>query len=130
MFKQIDLLRMAGALAENAAARQNAISRNIANANTPGYKAVGVTPFAQSYKASDDFTMRRTLPGHLSDADGPATLTPTPRKTPGAQSPNGNTVSLEAEMVRAADAKHQNDMAVSVYRSATNILRITLGVAK
>lgn len=130
MFRQIDLLRMAGALSENAAARQTAISRNIANANTPGYKAVDVPTFAQSYRATDGFTMRQTLPGHLSAATDPARLTPRPRTSPGAQSPNGNTVSLEAEMVRAADAKHQNDMAVSIYRSATNILRITLGVAK
>lgn len=130
MFTQIDLLRMAGDMAANAAARQNAISRNIANANTPGYKATGVTPFAQSYQADDDFAMRRSLPGHIADAADPVDLTPKPGKTPGAESPNGNTVSLEAEMVRGADAKHQNDMAVSVYRSATNILRITLGVAK
>ncbi|MDE3079083.1 MAG: FlgB family protein [Paracoccaceae bacterium] len=130
MFTQIELLRMAGELAENAAARQNAISRNIANANTPGYKAVGVTPFSESYRESDDFAMRRSLPGHISDIPDPTDMAPKPRKTPGAESPNGNTVSLEAEMVRAADAKHQNDMAVSVYRSASNILRITLGVAK
>ena len=130
MFQQIDVLKMAGALASNAEARQNAIARNIANADTPGYKAVDVASFASTYQASDGFIPKATLPGHFT---GPADATPTQaslRKTPGNESPNGNTVSLESEMVNAANARQQHDMALAIYRSASNILRIALGVAK
>ena len=64
MFGQIDVLRMAGAMARNAEARQGAIARNVANADTPGYRAVDLPSFAESYAASDDFAMLATLPGH------------------------------------------------------------------
>jgi flagellar basal-body rod protein FlgB len=130
MFQQIDLLKMAGAMASNAEARQNAIAQNIANANTPGYKAVDVPSFASTYQASDGFTPNATMPGHFT---GPADAAPAQasvRKTPGNESPNGNTVSLETEMVDAANVRQQHDMALAIYRSASNILRIALGVAK
>ncbi|MDE3028383.1 MAG: FlgB family protein [Paracoccaceae bacterium] len=130
MFQQIDVLKMAGAMASNAEARQNAIARNIANANTPGYKAVDVASFASTYQASDGFTPNATLPGHFTSlADSPLTQV-SARKKPGNESPNGNTVSLETEMVDAANVRQQHDMALAIYRSASTILRIALGVAK
>ena len=46
---------------------------------------------------------------------------------PDSQSPNGNTVSLEDEMVKAADVRHQHELALAVYSSALNILRTSLG---
>jgi flagellar basal-body rod protein FlgB len=46
---------------------------------------------------------------------------------PGAASPNGNSVSLEAEMVKAVDVKQQHDMALSIYRSVSEIIRASLG---
>ena len=49
------------------------------------------------------------------------------RPMPGAASPNGNSVSLEAEMVKAVDVKQQHDMALSIYRSVSEIIRASLG---
>ncbi len=130
MFQQIDLLKMAGAMASNAEARQNAIARNIANADTPGYKAVDVASFASTYQASDGFTPNATLPGHFTGTGDAASTQASVRKTPGNESPNGNTVSLESEMIDAANVRQQHDMALAIYRSASSILRIALGVAK
>jgi flagellar basal-body rod protein FlgB len=42
-------------------------------------------------------------------------------------SPNGNTVSLETEMVRAVEVKQQHDMALAVYRTVSDIVRTSLG---
>ena len=42
-------------------------------------------------------------------------------------SPNGNTVSIEYELVRQADAKRQFDLSLSVYQSGLSLLRTSLG---
>ena len=44
-----------------------------------------------------------------------------------AQDPNGNTVSLELEMVKAVDADRQHGRALAIYRSGLTILRASLG---
>ena len=45
----------------------------------------------------------------------------------GVQSPNGNTVSLETEMVRSVEAQRDHSRALMVYRSAMNVMRAGLG---
>ena len=51
MFGKIELMDMAQAMARHAAQRQNVIAGNVANADTPGYKARDLTSFAESYRA-------------------------------------------------------------------------------
>jgi flagellar basal-body rod protein FlgB len=46
--------------------RQSAIAGNIANANTPGYKALDVEPFEKALEAAR-LTMKSTQPGHMLD---------------------------------------------------------------
>jgi flagellar basal-body rod protein FlgB len=41
--------------------------------------------------------------------------------------PNGNSVSLEREMMRAAETRQSHDMALAVYGTARGILRAALG---
>lgn len=52
MFQSLDILRMAQTYATHAATRQQAISQNVANADTPGYRTRDAIPFA-------DFGSRR-----------------------------------------------------------------------
>lgn len=125
MFEKLDVVRMAQAMATHAGARQEAIARNIANADTPGYKAQDLPDFAQTFAALAPMAMRATRPGHLMAED--KINVPVPQASGGAASPNGNTVSLESEMVKAVEVRQQHDMALAIYRSSTNILRISLG---
>jgi flagellar basal-body rod protein FlgB len=127
MFDQLEILRMAGGLAGTAAARQGAIARNVANANTPGYKAVDVPDFAATYSAGDGLRLRATRPGHALTNPDTTGVTAVARRHPGTESPDGNSVSLEGEMVAAAGARHQHDMALAIYRSSTGLLRSALG---
>ena len=41
--------------------------------------------------------------------------------------PDGNTVSLARELVKSVDARQQHDMALSVYRATSEIVRTSLG---
>ncbi len=126
MFEKLEVTRMAQALAAHAGARQGAIAQNIAQADTPGYRARDFAPFEETYRAGNrPDALFATRPGHIRDRD--VTSEPVLRELRGAASPNGNTVSLEAEMVRAVEARQQHDMALSIYRSVSDIVRTSLG---
>lgn len=129
MFESLDVLRQAQAMAAHAGARQSAIARNVANADTPGYRPTDLLPFAQAYRAADmAFAQRATRPGHFGPA-GAAAVVKDHLLTPvqGATSPNGNGVSIEAEMMKAAEVRHQHELALSIYQNALGILKTSLG---
>ncbi|MAM61844.1 FlgB family protein [Maritimibacter sp. UBA3975] len=128
MFDKLEIFRMAQGLAVHSAARQAAIAENIANADTPGYRARDLAPFEQSYQAGTGGTMRATRPGHFGDAGvaDPVDLTRLTTTRSGATSPNGNTVSLEQEMMEAAGVKGKHDRALAIYKSALNIMRTSV----
>ncbi|MCU0907247.1 MAG: FlgB family protein [Rhodobacteraceae bacterium] len=125
MFETLDVFRMAGAMARHAGSRQAVVAGNIANADTPGYRARDVRPFAESYAAPTSPDLRMTRAGHMSLA-GPANA-PRVIDSPGPSSPNGNTVALETEMFRSVDAKRQHDRALSIYRASLDLIRSSLG---
>lgn len=126
MFEKVEILQMAQAMASHAALRQNAIARNIANADTPGYAARDVAAFAETYAALRT-DLRATRTGHLGAAGGDRTVAIALREEPGTRAPNGNSVSLEGEMVKAVEVKRQHDLALAIYRNAIGILRSSLG---
>lgn len=124
MFETLDIFKTAAGAAEHASRRQALIAQNIANADTPGYRGQDVAPFADMM-ADYDTPMRHTRVGHLQPTSmGAATET---ILSDGMTSPNGNTVSLETEMMKAAQTRGQFDMAMGVYKSALNILKSSLG---
>lgn len=128
MFEKIDVMQMAQAMARHAALRQNSVSQNIANADTPGYAARDVKPFAEVYEGGTSGAMKSTRARHL-DAQGTFDAAPSERADPGVMSPNGNSVSLETEMVKAVEVKRQHDLALAIYKSSIGILRTSLGRA-
>jgi flagellar basal-body rod protein FlgB len=123
MFEKLDLTRMAQGLAAHSGARLGVIARNVANADTPGYRAMDLPEFSAVYATAGP-AMRATLPGHLGAASGSE---PNARVLPGADAPNGNAVSIEQEMVKGVEVRQQHDMALAVYKSVGDILRTSLG---
>ncbi len=123
MFAKLELTRMAQALASHAGARMDVIARNVANADTPGYRARDLSAFAEVYKSDSD--MRATRPGHYSRSDSAAG--PEIIAGGGAEAPNGNDVSLEMEMVKSATARQDHEMALAIYRATSGVIRASLG---
>ena len=127
MFQKLDIFQMASGLAKHASTRQETIAKNIANADTPEYRAKDIASFKETYNggatgAPMKSSRARHLHGNVSHN--------TPIKfvdAPGPSSPNGNTVTLETEMMKATEVRHQHDLAMSVYKSSMNILRTSLG---
>ena len=125
MFEKLEIVRMAQAMAAHAGARQSEIARNIANADTPGFRARDLRPFGEVYD-SPDGGMRASRPSHLDAGSGPGEAAQD-RLIAGSTSPNGNSVSLEAEMVKAVEVRQQHEMALAIYRSTSGIIRASLG---
>lgn len=128
MFNDLTVFRTASAMAAHAGRRQAVIARNIANADTPGYKSRDLPDFQQLAQAGPDgFQLRATRADHLNGARG-AALEPTAFERAVPPDPNGNTVVLEEELMMAADVRRQHDRALAIYRSAMDILRTSIRV--
>ena len=127
MFEKLEIFRMAHAMSVHAGARQSVVARNMANADTPGYVARDVRPFAEIMTSGDTgFVPRATRPGHLNGTALPFDLEVAERRNSDAD-PNGNSVSLETEMMKAVDVKRQHDRALAIYKSSLTVLRSALG---
>ncbi|SDX23670.1 hypothetical protein [Roseicitreum antarcticum] len=130
MFRSLELSRMAQAMATHAAKRQSVISQNVAHADTPGYRAQDVHPFSDVYGTTPDrLTLRTTHEGHLPGRAAPgfaAGLRAVDRSA-ATGNVNGNSVSLENEMVQAATTRLSYETALGVYSSLRAITRAARG---
>ena len=124
MFEKIEMMRMARALGQHSSQRQITVARNIANADTPGFRAEDMQPFADSYRAAL-VPLRTTDPRHLDAPD----WSPAARNSAAGTgvSPNGNSVSLEEEMLKAAEVKRGHDLSLGIYSSALDLMRTSIG---
>ncbi len=129
MFEKMNILTKAVGLAQHAAARQSVIAQNVANADTPGYRAKDIVSFAEAFREGDGAMMRATRARHLVGGASPGQTEADPHIVyrAGAMSPNGNSVALEAEMMAAAEAKRDHDLALTVYKTSLGIMRTALG---
>lgn len=123
MFQNLDIFRTAMAMARHSGSQQALSAQNIANSDTPNYRARKMPKFQDTLRNSM-MGQRATRDNHLHGQVGravEASFTDTPLD------PNGNSVSLEEEMVLAVDAKRQHDKALAIYRSNLSVLRTSLG---
>jgi flagellar basal-body rod protein FlgB len=108
-----------------AAQRQEVLAQNIANANTPGFRARDLTSFARLLAATPAATPAQTASGHL-----PGTLGGRLQATavrPQNISPDRNDVSMEAELSKVADTETAQQFAAGIYRKYMSLFRLALG---
>lgn len=130
MFDQPLILRLAGAMAGHAADRHAVVARNIAHADTPGYRARDLPAFADVLEAAAGAAIPPFAgipPGGMGPAAARALPAGAVADTGAEAAPNGNSVALEHEFVKAAEARQQHDIALAILRSGTGLLRAALG---
>ena len=119
------VLRLASQNAEWLAERQSLIAGNVANANTPGYRARDLKPLDPTFDAAQ-FRIATTNAAHL---------TPTSAETGGAavsESPSweetysGNSVNIEQQMVKLGDVSRGYQMNVNIKRAIHQMLAAVL----
>ena len=105
------------------AQRQAVLAQNIANADTPGWKARDVAPFAASLSQAQ-LAPEMTAPNHLPGSIAPhhASIA-----VAGERAPDGNTVSIDRELVKIADTDVANSTAADLYKSYLGMFKTALG---
>jgi flagellar basal-body rod protein FlgB len=124
MIENLDIVRLASQMARHAAARHMIVAENIANADTPNFQARDLAAFDPSEPGG--FRARTTHPGHVVDMR-PQAVGGRPIELDYTTSSNGNTVSLEDQIVRSADIQKRHELAVTLYRKSLDLLRLGLG---
>jgi flagellar basal-body rod protein FlgB len=114
--------------------RQNVLSQNVANADTPGYTAHDLKPidFEQTLRnvaAPNRFSGGLTTdnPRHIATApQGAGTFAGVDAPDVEA-TPSGNSVSLEQEMIKVADTQAQFQAATNLYAKAIQMMKTAIG---
>jgi flagellar basal-body rod protein FlgB len=132
MLSGIDLFQVAGDRMRYLTERQTLIARNIANADTPGYKAQDLGPFEPVPPNGGTATvgvaplvLAQTNPVHLQlEPDDVASQQPVATEADyGGEKPSGNTVSVEEQMIKSADVSNAFAMASAVYAKSISIMK-------
>tara|TARA_R110000737_G_scaffold236815_1_gene249230 strand:- start:852 stop:1271 length:420 start_codon:yes stop_codon:yes gene_type:complete len=128
VFENLQIFRMSESMARHASQRQTVIAENMANADTPGFKARDIIPFPDAYDGSaSSYGARATRASHLNgsvqDQGGYEPFQDRNMWT----SPNGNSVSLEQQVLKSVEVQQQHSQALSIYRSALSIMRTSIG---
>ncbi len=127
MFTNLTLLNDAQSMARHAAARQSLVAENIANVDTAGYKSRDLTDFKLAMNsASSSVAMARSRAGHMAASDRISEFKVIQDNT-AIQSPDGNGVEVENEMLKSIEAERQHSRAITIYQYSINILRTSIG---
>lgn len=125
----IQLFDLASRQAEWLTVRQQVVAGNIANANTPKFRAKDVTPFDAVLDKSD-VTMARTNPAHLSGNDfsdsGDIDVKDAALDQEIGVQESGNTVGLAEELSKSGDIKRQYDLNTSLVSSFNRMMLMTV----
>lgn len=109
------------------AERQKAVAQNVANADQPGYQARDLPPFAETLAgAQSRLGLAATQAAHLAGTRPGGPLAPRPVDTWSAD-PNGNSVNLEEQMVRAGEIRDAYGLAAGIYQRSLGFFRIATG---
>ena len=117
----IYLFEVAAQKAQWLSARQTAIAGNVANANTPGYRALDIQPFSAVLDSSP-IEMASTNPAHLSSPQSQAGALRQIEVEPAEQTLSGNTVNLEQQMINLGEVNRDYTMSANIRRAFHQLL--------
>jgi flagellar basal-body rod protein FlgB len=124
--KRIGLFDLAERRLTWADQRQAVLAQNIANANTPGFKPHDLKPFATTLSDAATVAQVRTHPNHLAGTSGVTSPNEVVDRTH-MQSPDGNAVALEEQLVKVADTETTHALVTTIYRKYLGMFGMALG---
>jgi flagellar basal-body rod protein FlgB len=102
--------------------RENQVAQNVANANTPGYKAADLAPFEASLHTAS-LHLTTTSPKHISIPQSEFQITSEETTTEkGATFLSGNNVSLESEMMKGGEINRAYSLNAAVVKAFNSML--------
>jgi flagellar basal-body rod protein FlgB len=123
----MDVMTLASRHRDWLATRQSAVATNIANANTPGFKALEVQSFGQVLRSADGSARAAVShPRHLSSASAVRAGQMEQAEDTGIVTHSGNSVNLEAELQAAGAVKREYSLNVAVARAFRRMVMASL----
>lgn len=120
----VDVFKLAEQRLDWVSRRQELLAQNVANANTPGYQAHDLKPFA-ALLANKPVALAETSPMHLAaslnTAEQDRNLAVSER------APDGNSISLDEELTKLADTGGMHQLATNLYTKYMGMFRLALG---
>ena len=114
--------------------RQKVLAENIANANTPGYKARDLEKlnFKNELRQTTKMKMSATSGSHIAAKTYSNVIGFKARDEKDAyeMSPDGNTVTLEQQMLKVAESKMDYELMTNLYRKHMGMIKTALGRGK
>lgn len=110
--------------------RQRLLAENIANANTPNFRPLDLSPpnFERAAPFAAPVALQRTSAAHIANALGGGAGLFQAEKPGGAETrPGGNAVSLEDEMLKVAQNHMDHQAAASLYAKSLGLVKSALG---
>lgn len=122
----IQFFQLASQQAQWLSVRQSVISTNVANADTPGYKAKDLVPFTEFLDAatsrSDGVNLASTNPMHFADASQQTSAIRQVEDKSGKVSASGNNVGLAQEMIKASEARQDYELNAGLVKSLNKMM--------
>ena len=106
--------------------RQSVLAQNIANADTPHYRARDVTPFAEVLAGNTTPALATTQAGHIQPGGAGAGRVVSDRRA-SEEAPDGNAVSLEDQALKVAENDTAHQLATGLHHSWMGMFRTALG---
>lgn len=117
----VNLFDLATQQAQWLSLRQSAVAGNIANANTPGYRAVDVEPF-EAVLNSKQVRLAATHAAHLKAGTTPASFGLRENQAPSTVLPSENTVTLEQEMIKSGEVRRAFELNTAIVKAFHRML--------
>jgi flagellar basal-body rod protein FlgB len=108
-------------------AHQQVVAENIANADTPGFKARSVSPFAEMVDgARSGGGVKTTHAGHITGGGQTGGVRVTSDETPWENSIDGNSVVLEQQTLMASEISENYQLAAQLYGKGHQLLTLAV----
>ncbi|MEM9809758.1 MAG: flagellar biosynthesis protein FlgG [Pseudomonadota bacterium] len=126
MIDGINLFATMGQKLDYLGVRHTLIAQNVANADTPSYQSQDLKPFSEAMRTVRPATMKATNPMHMVAEQGNTEFREERRVEGWEVEPSGNQVSLEEQMIEAADGARQYELANNLMKKHLSMMKAVL----
>ncbi|MCR4268349.1 flagellar basal body rod protein FlgB [Nitratireductor sp. ZSWI3] len=123
MVQPVNLFDLATQQAKWLSVRQTTVASNVANVNTPGYKALEIEPFENVLKGTR-VALRSTADNHMRIGATNASFAVDSTDDPTVL-PSENTVSIEKELVSAGEVRRSFELNTAIVKAFHRMLMNT-----
>jgi len=122
--ESISFFRNASQRLQWLSARQKVISENVANSDTPNYKAKDVTSFSKMVDGAQATRVMTTNAKHIGGSQGSSKIQTLTTKDNWGETIDGNNVVLEQQTILANEVGEDYQLAAKMYRKGFELLTL------